>query len=408
MLATGLAWSGVAPAAEFQITRGINFDQWVTWPDRTSWSDPAKVIPFPEWRRTMTDEDLKRLREAGLDFVRMPVDPRILLAPEAASLRNTLLGEIRQAIRFVTGGGLKVIVDLHAIPDGSDLGAEALLSDEAAFKRYLQMVGDVAQLVSAEPADRVALGLFNEPVIACDEPALWQPMLQRLHDAARAQAPDTPLVLTGGCWSDAGSLEAIDPADIADDNTLWEFHAYAPFVLTHQGASWTGDFSPHVTGLPYPLHTADQGEIETAVAAAKRRFSDKLGWLKGRSNASYLDKLIAEIDTAEELNAMLEKPFAVAARWADSHGIARDRLLLGEFGMIRQEYGNDFTVPASQRAAYYRDVTTLAESHGIAWAMWSYGGAFGVVEEFDSRKAESDILDMIRARSALTLRGTLN
>ncbi len=117
----------------------------------------------------MTADDLARLKAAGLDFVRMPVDPRIFLASEARSLRGTLMGEVRKAIRFVADGGLKVIVDLHAIPDGTDLGTGALTRN--AFERYLGLVSDMARLIADEPADKVALGLMNEPVIACDKPA---------------------------------------------------------------------------------------------------------------------------------------------------------------------------------------------------------------------------------------------
>jgi len=64
--------------------------------------------------------------------------------------------------------------------------------------------------------------------------------------------------------------------------------------------------------------------------------------------------------------------------------------------MIRQEYGNDHVVPAAQRAAYYRDMIAQAERNGFAWSMWSYGGAFGVVEEFDGRRAEPGVVEMVR------------
>lgn len=393
-----------AQAAEFRVGRGINFDQWVTWPQRPDWGDPARVIPFPEWRSTMTRADLARLRASGLDFVRMPVDPRIFLAPEAAGLRASLMGEVRKAVRFVTDGGLKVIVDLHAIPDGTDLGTGTLVADAQGFKRYLGLVADIARMVSETPAGQVALGLMNEPIIACDKPSAWPPLLRRLHEAARDAAPDTTLVLTGGCWSDTESLAALDPAMIDDDNVLWEFHSYAPFVLTHQGAGWTGDFSPHVTGLPYPLDAVPLSRVQSAIKAAKKRFSDKLDWSKARAHSAYLDELIAEIDTPDKLAQAMEAPIARAARWADRNGITRDRLLLGEFGMIRREYGDAHVVPARYRAAYYRDAIALAEKHGVAWAMWSYGGAFGIVEAFDGKRAEPDVLDMV---ASLPVRGNV-
>jgi endoglucanase len=44
----------------------------------------------------------------------------------------------------------------------------------------------------------------------------------------------------------------IDPREFPDDNLIWTFHSYEPFLLTHQGATWAGDFIPYVTGLPYP------------------------------------------------------------------------------------------------------------------------------------------------------------
>ncbi len=78
------------------------------------------------------------------------------------------------------------------------------------------------------------------------------------------------------------------------------------------------------------------------------------------------------------------------------NAIAPENIMLGEFGMIREEYGNPGIVPAKYRAAYYRDMIALAEAHGFAWSVWSYGGAFGVVDAFEGRRAEPDVLDMVR------------
>ncbi len=78
--------------------------------------------------------------------------------------------------------------------------------------------------------------------------------------AARASATRLTLVLSGACWGGAEGLAKIDPKDIADDNIIWSFHSYDPFILTHQGATWAGDFAAHVYGLPFPLHDLSEDE----------------------------------------------------------------------------------------------------------------------------------------------------
>ena len=36
----------------------------------------------------------------------------------------------------------------------------------------------------------------------------------------------------------------------------------------------------------------------------------------------------------------MDRPFEIAAGWAKANGIDPKNIFLGEFGMIRQEYGN--------------------------------------------------------------------
>lgn len=390
-----------AAAASFAAKRGINLDLWTTWPDETRWNDRSVILPFPEWRRSLGEADFAALKAAGFDFVRMPVDPAALLSAQTAGFADLLYASVLDSARLANAAGLKVIVDLHAIPAGGNrvIGTYQLLEDAALFDRYVDAVRQMARTVSREDPSLVALELMNEPVADCEgaEAAAWAGRLKRLYAAARASATRTTLVLSGSCWGGAEGLAALDPRDFPDDNLIWSFHSYAPFLLTHQGATWTGGFIQWVTGLPYPPYSVPRAELETIVAGIKEKIAAEASWTERQGQLAYFDELLAETDTPERLVATMAGPFERVAAWARAHGIAANDILLGEFGMIRQEYGNDHVVPAAQRAAYYRDMIAIAERHGFTWSLWSFGGAFGVVEEFDGRKAEPEVMEMIRA-----------
>jgi hypothetical protein len=388
-----------AAAATFLMKRGINLDNWITWPGEDRWGDPSVILPFPEWRRSMDSAQLKALKDAGFDFVRMPIDPAPLMSAEAATLRDELFAGVLEAVKTVDAAGLKVVVDMHTLPWGDDrsMSTGRLMDDEAVFDRYAETVRRMARLLADQDPARVALELINEPTADCAPgDRAWPDRLKRLFAAARASATRLTLVLQGSCWSSATGLSRIDPSEFPDDNLIWTFHSYEPFLLTHQGATWAGDFIPHVTGIPYPPASIAKEEMDAILGRIREKMRDEAPLLRRDGLIAYLGEQFAEIDTPEKLTATMEKPFGTVTAWAQEHGIAPENIFLGEFGMIRQEYGNPFVMKPEWRAAYVRDMIGLAEKHGFSWSIWSYGGAFGVVEEFDNRPAEPDVIDMVR------------
>ncbi len=397
-LAVGLGAALPGQAATFSAKRGINLDIWTTWPGQETWGDRDALLPYPEWRKFLKAEDLAALKADGFDFVRMPVDPAPMLSEKSAGLIDELLVSIRDSARMVNAAGLKVVVDMHSIP-GRGIGTRELMDDPALFDRYVEVLRRMARTLAAEDPNMVALELMNEPTAPCasaEEARGWSGRLERLFAAGRSSATRLTLVLTGACWSTAEGLAAVDPKDFPDDNILWGFHAYDPFLLTHQGATWAGDFIPYVTGIPYPPYAARRETLHAAVERIKAVIDEQAPWTRRGGMKSYLDELIAGLDTKEELDAAMEAPFATVAAWMKKHGVKSEDILFGEFGMIRQEYQKPFIVPPSERAAYIRDMIGHAEKHGFAWAVWSYGGAFGVVDEFGGRKAEPEVLEVVR------------
>src|SRR5512132_2721987 len=87
-------------AATFSMKRGLNLDQWTTWTGEEKWNDPKAILPYPEWRKFLKDDDLKALKDAGFDFLRMPVDPSPFLSDETLSLRNDLYASVLDSVRM--------------------------------------------------------------------------------------------------------------------------------------------------------------------------------------------------------------------------------------------------------------------------------------------------------------------
>lgn len=389
-----------ANAMTFTMKRGLNLDIWTTWPGEDKWGDPAAILPYPEWRKFLTDADLEALKDAGFDFLRMPVDPSPFLSDKTAALRDDLYASVLDSVRMINRAGLKVVVDLHLIPAGGDrsLGMGEVMADPATFDAFVAVVRKMAATLASEDPAMVAFEPMNEPVVDCDADNThsWPDRLRRLYAAARASATRLTLILSGGCYASAEALSKVDPAAIADDNIIWTFHSYNPFLLTHQGATWAGDFIPYVTGLPYPLTAVPRAELDTVLDAIRARIKAEAPWTRRGGLLAYLDEQVASMDSEEKLLKIMDAPFKQADAWAKANGIKPENVTLGEFGMIRQEYGNDHVIPAKYRAAYVRDMIARAEAHGFSWSLWGYGGAFGVVEAFEGKKAEPDVLDEVR------------
>ncbi len=377
-----IASAVAAHAATFEGRRGISLDIWDTWPEEKTWDDEKVLLPFPEWKRYIGKNELRALKDSGLDFVRLPIDPAPFLSDVSASLQDQLYEQAAAAVDLALEADLGVLVDIHAIPAGErSIGTAEILSDPAKFDAYLKFLRRIASSIKDKDPKRVALELFNEPTIDCDEDGTtnWPGMMKRAFAAARSSATKLTLVLSGACWGGAEGLAKINAADFPDDNLIWSFHSYDPFILTHQGATWAGDFMPYVYGLPFPLHEAPKAQLDEALDAIRARIKQDAPKALRAGHLAYLDEELAKVATKEGLAAEMGRSFDIAANWAKKNGLKPTDILLGEFGMIRQEYDNPFEMPQKDRLAYYKAQVDRAEKHGFRWAAFSYSGAFGLV-----------------------------
>ena len=388
-----------ATATIFTMQRGLNLDPWVTWPPPERWDDEDIIGNFPEWRRNIRIQDLEAIRNAGFDFVRMPVDPAIFLENASEQRVARLVAETLKSINMLQKAGLKVIVDLHSIPsDQRQIGTNKILTDPLLFARYLDIVGRIGRAVAITDPALTAFEPFNEPVLDCDLPVhpKWPPLLWRLHAAARQALPRHTLLLSGGCWASAYGLSQINPTAVGDDNVIWTFHSYEPFVLTHQGAGWTGDAMAYVEGLPYPPDRLGAAALNAAIERTRERIGTRAAEADRQSILENFNEMVAGVMTNKKALAILNGPFEEAAIWGRQYRIPPERIFLGEFGMIRQAYGNDFRIPSEWRASYLKDMVAAARTHGFPWSVWSWEGSFGIVLANDRSAFDPVILEALK------------
>ena len=224
---------------------------------------------------------------------------------------------------------------------------------------------------------------------AANSPTTSTPITDNRSDTAE---PTESIAFDPPAGWDVGPTNPVVVGKFARDDERGSLELVVLSILAD--SPWDKTVEIWSSGLGLPALSRE--ELDAALAAVKDVIDADAPWSRRSGMKAYLDKLMAEIDTPEKLSEVMERPFETVDAWARKNGIGPENILFGEFGMIRQEYGNSFVMPAGERAAYYRDMIEKAEARGYAWSLWSYGGAFGVVEQFDFRKAEPDVLNVVR------------
>jgi hypothetical protein len=399
-LASLLAPSAMARAARggavLDIRRGMNLWPWFSLTREQPAPSPGyDWPPFQAERPVPRRSDLAQLAATGFDFVRLPVDPGPLLAFDGAR-RARLLGDLLGAVDMALASRLAVVVDLHPNEATHYWNSARYASgpDAPEAHRFLELVGTLAAMLGKLDGARVALELVNEPGGPCGAIG-WHKLQIALIRQARAAAPRLPLVVTGACGSLVPGLEALDPTTLGDDNLIYTFHLYEPYVFSHQGATWmtSEPMYRYLNAVPWP---ASAGSLaETSAAVARRLAGDKTTpESEKRAIRAHLDKALRDYFEGQP-----GKPYVAAfldrvARWADRHGIARQRVLLGEFGALRTDQ-HYVAAKAADRARYIRDVREAAEERGFAWAFWNYFDGFAAVTEDPSRRLDPAIMSAL-------------
>lgn len=390
-----------APRDAMQLQRGINLWPWFSL--TREFAAPRRDYDWPPYqpdRPVPTRDDLAVLRRAGIDFVRLPVDPGPLLA-FSGERRERLIGDVLDAVELTLAENLSVIVNLH--PNGAThhWNPHNLVGTVSAplFTRYLGLVRDIAAGLTRFNPARVALEPLNEPPQSCVS-ADWTVMQSELLRTARLAAPQLTLVAAGACGSMIAGLETLDPQPLGD-NVIYTFHFYEPYVFSHQGAPWmSGEpMYRYLNAVPWPSSAGSKQQTLAAVAA--RMAADRTTpEAEKYAIMGAIERVLTQYFDARPDRRFIERYFARVTAWAGRHRIEPGRILLGEFGALRTDE-RYVAALAPDRARYIRDVRETCEAAGMPWAFWNLFDGMGLM--IDDRSREFD--PVITAALGLRLPG---
>ena len=294
------------------------------------------------------------MADMGLDFVRIPVDYHFwtrgfdYLHPDERGL-----APLDDYLRACRDRGLHMCLNLHRAPgyciNRNHLERDNLWTDSAAEEGFVFQWQSLARRYKGVPGGQLSFNLLNEPPDVGQHGMTrerHEAVMRRAVAAVRAVDPDRPMVLDGLA---AGNLVL---PELADLGVVHSTRGYQPMYVSHyQAAWWAGS-----ENLPQPAYPG-------------------MEW-----NGTVWDRQALEDHYA---------PWRALER----QGVT---VHVGEFGCYNK-------TPNDVAVRWFEDLFGILRRNRWGYAMWSFRGAFGVVEhgrpgatyeDFHGLKVDRDLLEL--------------
>jgi endoglucanase len=323
----------------FQIHRGTNISHWL------SQSQGRGQLR----RDFFTEADVQQIAGWGMDHLRLPIDEEQMWTADGQREAEAF-DLLNQALDWADKAGLRVVVDLHILRSHyfNDRGEPALFTDPAELEKLINLWRDLSAFMRARSTDKVAYEMLNESV--AHDPQDWNRVAGQVFRVLRELEPKRTIVLGSNQWNQVQTYPDLVVPD--DPDLILTFHYYNPMFVTHYRAGWT-DYRVY----PGPIQYPGQPVPERYQDELRRLFPDA-------------DKRNLHFD-----REVIKQHIMIAAEVAQRTG---HPLYCGEFGVYQ-------AVPLDIKLRWYRDIISVFDELGIAWANWDYRGGFGIVESYDGK-----------------------
>ena len=311
-------------------SKGVNFSGWFE-------SYSAHGIPFTNY----SEQDFADVKSLGADVVRLPVRMHSMTggAPDY-KLDPLLLKFLDLAVDWAEKYELYIIIDNHSF--------DPVVATSNDIDRILLPVwAQIAQHFK-DRSEYVVYEILNEPHGIST--ARWGEIQGKAIETIRQYDKKHAIIVGGTDYNSLGRLFNIP--EYQDDNLIYTFHFYDPYLFTHQGATWGGPpLLTNLAGVPFPARAGRMPRIPSDLRGT---------WIENSLTNNYAREANPSV-----LSATLDR----AVRFALDRNVP---VFCGEFGVLMNNCNNE------DRVRWYRYITHALDIRNISRTSWDYYGSFGV------------------------------
>ncbi len=318
-------------AQEVPFHKGVNLTNWFQ-------ESNVRQIQFTKYTKT----DFEQIKSLGCDVIRLPINLHFMTngAPNY-TIDPLFYTFLDQAVNWAEELNIHLILDNHTFDPAANTDPNVGSILEKVWKQVAAHYKDRSNYIYYE--------VLNEPHGISD--AQWNAIQQLVINAIRTVDTKHTIIVGPAGWNSYSNLAAMP--QYSDNNLIYTFHFYDPFIFTHQGASWSDPSMEPLANVPFPYSAAKMPAFPEALRGS---------WIESAFNGYQSDGTVAKV----------KQLIDIAVQFKQNRNV---RIFCGEFGVYIPNSKNE------DRVFWYDTVRKYLEEKGIAWTSWDYHGGFGLFEE---------------------------
>jgi endoglucanase len=313
----------------FKRARSLDNGVSVSWLEQT-WNKSVLT------QNGLKNTDLALLKKLGFKSIRLPVAFEHFDSEHIPV--EQLFSHIDNIVKQCDLYGFKLIISYHY----GNLNDTNYISET---QRVINLWLKLTKKYKNTRYDNLFFELYNEPLHM--NPQIWKDAAYNMVTALRKVDRQRTFIIGASNYNSIYELSRF--VRLADENVIYTFHFYEPFLFTHQGATWIGDQEATV-GVPFPYN-----------AQTFPTLNEKAKNTAGEQNYNKY-----KLDGNEQ---SLRDKLQIVKDWGTKYDVP---IICGEYGVYNKYADID------SRCRYIKAMRQTLKALNIPGIMWDYNSSFSI------------------------------